>query len=342
MRGRLRLLGAAALMGLAPLAGIAPPGAHAASGSPVHVFEILLENQPYEAVFGPGGSTAAPYLNSLTAQGVRLDRSYGIGHASLPNYIALISGYQQNPNTSNDCFVYNCVYQPGADSNLADQLEAAGLSWKGYMDSMPAPCTHGVEQLPDPFQSPYADRHNPFNYFEDIVGPAASSRCQAHVVPYTQLSADMSSGSVPNFSFITPDTCHDGHDQPCFPPYTDNPGGLPEADHWLSQNLPPILAYANAHFGVVIVTFDEGEGATASQGCCSTDFTSTGAGGGHIATVVLGPFVRHGAVSTVPYNHHSVLLTVEDIFRLSCLRHACDPGVTPFGTDIWAVPAAPQ
>src|SRR4029077_19718911 len=125
-------------------------------------------------------------------------------------------------------------------------------SWKGYMDSMPSPCFHQAysptTQGMDPYQGngggdsaytgDYADRHNPFNYYPDIVGD--DTRCQAHVRPYTDLASDIAGGTVPNFAFITPDTCHDGHDAPCS--NTSEPGGtvggLTSADAWLQTNVP--------------------------------------------------------------------------------------------------------
>jgi len=82
----------------------------------------------------------------------------------------------------------------------------------------------------------YADRHDPFIYYPDILDDAA--RCAAHVVPYPQLASAISTNSVPAFSFITPDSCHDGHDAPCA---GGQPGGLTSADQWLSQQLPSLL-----------------------------------------------------------------------------------------------------
>jgi hypothetical protein len=96
--------------------------------------------------FGPGSK--APYLSqTLTGQGVLLTQYFGIGHASLDNYIAMISGQTATNETRNDCFVYaefklagmtpdgqaigtGCVY-PATISTLADQLKAAGFRLAG-------------------------------------------------------------------------------------------------------------------------------------------------------------------------------------------------------------------
>jgi hypothetical protein len=56
-----------------------------------HVFVITLENEGYNETFG--ANSKAPYLaQTLTAQGALLSQYFGTGHASLDNYIAMISG----------------------------------------------------------------------------------------------------------------------------------------------------------------------------------------------------------------------------------------------------------
>jgi hypothetical protein len=70
-----------------------------------HVFTIVLENKGYAESFGP--NSLAPYLSQqLTAQGELLTNYYGIGHNSLPNYIALVSGQAPNVITQSDCQIY--------------------------------------------------------------------------------------------------------------------------------------------------------------------------------------------------------------------------------------------
>jgi hypothetical protein len=52
-----------------------------------HIFIIVLENKGFDQTFGP--SSPAPYLSqTLTSQGQLLRHYYGIGHASLDNYLA--------------------------------------------------------------------------------------------------------------------------------------------------------------------------------------------------------------------------------------------------------------
>ena len=137
------------------LAVLVPAGAaHAKSTKqPQHVFVIVLENQDADTTFGPASS--APYLaQTLTAQGAFVPGYYGIGHHSLDNYIAMVSGQAPNVETQADCQLFTdflpgtptsdgqvigqgCVY-PASVKTIADQLESRGLSWKGYMEDMGA------------------------------------------------------------------------------------------------------------------------------------------------------------------------------------------------------------
>ena len=290
-----------------------------------HVFVIVLENYKAEDVT----PTSAPFLSWITGAGVSLDQMYGVDHASLSNYVAMTSGNTPNAKTRADCFQYDCIFESPQDANIGDQLEAHGLGWKAYLESMPAPCSHPtVSGQLDPYLVGYATRHNPFVYYRDVVGPdiaVASPRCVRHDVPFTQFGTDLAHHRVPNYSFIVPDTCNDAHDRgaSC---------GLPTADAWLTRNVPAILASPEyRHHGALVITFDESEGAD-TRGCCGN------AAGGRIFTSVLSPFVtRPGTHSSVAYSHYSVLRSIEDAFGLACLGHACDASTTAFGTDVWTL-----
>src|SRR2546421_5098281 len=86
----------------------APAGADFPPPPIKHVFVIVLENKGYAETFGPGSQ--APYLSTqLTAQGQLLTQYYGIGHQSLDNYIAMVSGQAPNSETQSDCQIYTDV-----------------------------------------------------------------------------------------------------------------------------------------------------------------------------------------------------------------------------------------
>jgi hypothetical protein len=303
---------------------VAPVPSHAASTVPRldHVFVVILENQDYNAVIGNPG---APYLNALANQNALLSNYYGVGHVSLTNYIGMTDGELPDADTKTDCIAKYC---PRAKRNVADQLEEQSLTWTAYMESMTVPCQHPpLAGAPDPFQSPYATRHNPFVYYDDIVnGPGG--RCAAHDIPYDAASfqsALANNNGVPNLSFIVPNNCHNDHDPICFePPGAPEAGGLPQSDKWSAANLPAIISYVNDpfHNSVLFVTFDEASN-TDTHDCagCGHD----GAAGGHVVTIAIGSNLCKPCTITTGYNHYSLLRTIEDGFGIS--EHLGEAGI---------------
>lgn len=312
-----------------------------------HVAVLILENESFDSTWG----TASPavYLNSLRAQGAFADQYFGIGHASLDNYIAMTSAQPDQPLSGSDCLavtLYVCSRAQLAMANgrnLADQLDDAHLGWRGYMDSMPSPCFH-ADASPtatgtDPYQGNstvapagnYADRHNPFLYYPDILDD--TTRCAAHVLPYPQLAADIAGDAVPAFSFITPDTCHDGHDAPCA---GGQPGGLTSADAWLKGAVPPLLSYLKAHDGLLLITFDEGS-ASDTSGCCTGGPGGIAGVGGRVGLLALGSGITPGLVTHTPYDHASLLRTLEDSYGIS--DHLNNAGTATSMASLFASPA---
>ena len=337
-----------------------------------HVFVLLLENQSYGVTFG--SQSPASYLaRTLPARGALLSQYYAIGHASLGNYIALVSGQAPNLATQLDCSTYadfrpsaasldehgqlhgsGCIY-PRSVPSLPDQLEAAGFTWRAYMEDMgknparePATCGHvrpGATETTNVASAgdQYAAKHNPFVYFHSIIDDQL--RCDTHVVNLERLPQDLASVSTTaNYSFITPNLCSDGHDVHCIDGRT---GGLAAIDQFLRRWVPLIEASpAFGADGLLIVTFDESDGAGAegSSACCAEKALAgarfqpgfSGPGGGRIGAIVLSKFVRPGTVSTVPYNHYSLLRTVEAIFGLRYLGYAAERDLHIFGADVFS------
>jgi len=340
------------------------------------VWVIELENQGYTQSFGT--PSADPYLaRTLPQMGALLENYYAIGHSSAANYIAQVSGQAPDLGTQSDCPVWlpfagqivagpyhqvlgeGCVY-PAAVPTLGNQLSAAGRSWAAYLQDMgndpardttvatargPA-CGHPATWAIDHTQKAakgdqYAARHDGFTFFRSVTGNQAY--CDAHILSFRPLPGDLTRASTtPAFSFIAPDLCDDGHDAPCV---TGAPGGLAQADAFLAQWVPKIMAApAYRGGGLIVITFDEGSDAA---GCCGeTSGISpsqpnvplpgkTGPGGGRIGAVLLSPLIRPGTVSTVAYNHYSLLRTVEDIFGLPHLGDAAMPQVRSFGPDVF-------
>jgi phosphatidylinositol-3-phosphatase len=331
-----------------------------------HVFVINLENKGFDETFGSSG---APYLSkTLTSKGQLLTQYFAIGHASLDNYIAQISGQGPNPATQSDCTTFSefastgvgelgqelgegCVY-PASVKTVADQLDAAHRTWRTYQEDMgnssdePKTCRHPNIGSTDPTESArsgdqYATKHNPFVYFHSIID---SPQCNENVVPLDVLDADLSSAKkTPNLVYITPNLCHDGHDKPCV---DGQFGGLVSADRWLREWTPKILASpAFKRDGVLIVTFDEAElsGSNGdSSACCGVQSTQNaakpglnGPGGGRTGAVVISRFTKPGTKNAKPYNHYALLCSIENAFGLDHLGLAGQPGLGCFGKDVY-------
>jgi hypothetical protein len=335
-----------------------------------HVFVIVLENESVSTAFGAG--SAAPFLaGDLVREGAFVPGYTGIGHASLDNYIAMISGQAPNPTTQADCPTFTdvtpgtpaadgqvvgagCVYPAGVQT-LPDQLRAAGFSWRGYMDGMgadptreAAACAHPALGAPDLTEAAtatdqYATRHDPFVYFHSIIDDQAG--CNAHVVPLSSLAGDLTSlATTPNFTFITPNLCNDGHDASCA---NGGPGGLPAANAFLKTVVPELQASAAfKQDGLIAVIFDEGVG-DSSACCAELPGPNTlmpggnGPGGGVTGAVLLSPFITPGTVTQTPYNHYSLLRSIEDLFGLPHLGFAAQAALAPLGSDVFGAPQTP-
>jgi len=195
---------------------------------PDHVVLVMMENKKYSSI---NGSSSAPYLNSLAAQGAKFSQSFGITHPSEPNYLAIISGSTQGV-TDDSC------PHTFTGENLAHQLNTHGFSFKGYSESMPSDgytgCTSGN----------YARKHNGWVNFSNV--PASSN------VRFSTFPTDFT--ALPTFSYVVPNLCNDMHD--C---------SIGTGDSWLQAHLNTYAQWARTHNSVLIVTFDEDSGTSTNQ-----------------------------------------------------------------------------
>jgi hypothetical protein len=233
-------------------------------------------------------------------------------------------------------------------------LEAAKLTWKGYMEDMgnnptreSVTCGHtpigGRERsYVAEVNDKYAARHDPFIYFHRIIDD--QGRCDSHVVNLDRLQTDLRSvETTPNYLFITPNLCNDGHDRKCV---DGKLGGFQATEAFLQKWVPLIQdSAAYKQDGLLIITFDESDsiGDDASTACCgemglpgeSQQAGYNGPGGGRVGAVLLSPFIKPGTASTVPYNHYSTLRYIEDQFGLEHLGYAGQAGLVSFGSDVF-------
>jgi hypothetical protein len=328
-----------------------------------HVVEVMLENESATSTFED--AKAAPHLYALRKRGVYVPNFFAAGHASLSNYEALFGGVEPTAQGKADCAGQpygSCIF-PQSVPTLGALLDRKKLPWRIYSEGMTgAPgghnCLHAVDRnAPDFYQGPgmngYATRHNPAPWFDSILLRGdAEAYCQQHSVDLTEIWHDASSAATfPAWSFVEPDTCHDGHDTQSLggctadPEGPGAPSGVAAIDAWLPgfvQRLTTSKGWDD--HSLLVVTFDEGD-ATDTTGCEPCHDTSAG---GRIGALFIGSTVAHpGSVNTSwQGDHYSLLRTWETAWGLPTLKsraasadaamtvHDGDPGVRPL-TGIW-------
>jgi len=239
--------------------------------------------------------------------------------------------------------IYNVPFDaaPYVARTIADQLADANMSWKTYQESLPASGTvdqvnysDGIYSNLSPadivnsgnVQKLYAVKHNPFVYFENIQQNADPKNGLGNVVDFEGINglyADLRSDDVPNFLFIAPNQCHDMHgvgNGSAFcaydpnPPTQMNPTLIQMGDATVKQLVMAIKSSEAWKHGknALIVMWDE------------NDYSSNP---NQVAMIVDTNYGVHGVKTNKPYNHFSLLKTLESGFGLDCLNHACDKNV---------------
>jgi hypothetical protein len=269
--------------------------------STVHrtIFVIPMENEPSSAIYG--NTTDAPYINGLFTQAARttMFRDELPTDPSEPHYVFMEAGTatfsdvtftnDNNPSSTNST---------ASTAHMVNTLEAAGVTWMSYQEGIAAgSCPIGTV-------GNYRPKHDPFVFFQDVVGnppKATTTRCVNHHRPYSAFATDLGNNAIADYVFITPDLCHDMHGDAACPQGTNIAANIHAGDTWLMNELPRILAYANAHDGVVFITWDEGDSSNL------------------IPFLALGPRVKTNSTSSVMYTHGSMIKSIEEIYGVSVL-----------------------
>ncbi|HVA88322.1 MAG TPA: alkaline phosphatase family protein [Chloroflexota bacterium] len=316
------------------------PAAHAAAALPQfqHIFVIVMENHNYEQIIG---NPHAPIINKLAQQYGLATHYTGVTHPSEPNYVALIGGSYFGIQDDGP-FTTNLIKQ----QNLGDQLTASGMTWKSYQQSLPYAGYTGVTYPTT--DALYASKHNPFMNFYSVQH-ALPAKLAQEIVPDSQLTTDLWLNTVPNFSFITPDLCHDMHGGAKACPYADNadnPGDVndirlvSQGDAYVGGTVAQIMwshAWTQGN-NAIVVTWDENDvydnpkAPESSAGCCDAV-----PGGGSVPTIVI---TNHhtamaGFKDATPYNHYALLRTIETALGVGCLQNTCDTAKVPLMTPLF-------
>lgn len=236
---------------------------------------------------------------------------------------------------------------------IADQLFAAGRSWKSYQESLPPGGADGVNNSDGFFSNKtdfstllptlnpplsqsdivalYAVKHNPFVYFSGVQEGENRHSSLKNTVDFdgaNGLYADLSSGHVPSFSFIAPNQCNDQHGRGnagafCnFDPTANgtqaglNPALILRGDITIQRLVRAIKKSPAWHEGrnAIIVVWDENDYSTAPNT-------------NQVLLIVDTNYGSHGVHSSRYYTHFSTLKSLEAGFGLPCLNHACDVSV---------------
>jgi phosphatidylinositol-3-phosphatase len=286
-----------------------------------HVFVIMMENTGYSHLIG---NSNAPWINDAAARFGLATNYTGVSHPSQPNYIAATSGSTQGVVDDSD--------QTRNVANIVDQLESHGKTWKAYMQSYSlcsSPTAHACgNQL-------YERKHNPFISYADVQ--SNPSRV-AKIVDFSQFGTDLANDTVPSYSWISPDQCHDMHGRFDPSPAQTDPCGfahvqelIATGDAFLADTVGAIQSSpAWTGNSVIFITWDESDFPFSDvSGCCDAV-----PGGGHVVTLVISHSDHAPRTSNVAYNHYSMLSTIEDGWRLGCLDNTCDTANVPSMTDL--------
>jgi phosphatidylinositol-3-phosphatase len=233
---------------------------------------------------------------------------------------------------------------------IADQLVAAGKTWKTYQENLPMSGPDLVDysdgnftnntdftkinpQLTPPLTTDdivqlYASKHNPFTYFQNVqegVNPMVSYANMKGFDGGHGLWGDLASGKVPNFSYIVPNQCNDQHGRSngtafCGFDPNDNgtQAGLNPALIILGDQVVEKIVTAihdspvwNRGHNAIVVVWDENDYAV--QPIIN-----------RVVAIVDTNYGFHELQSGEFYTHFSLLRSIEGGFGIPCLNHACD------------------
>jgi phospholipase C len=291
-----------------------------------HIYYIMMENQSFDEVigrhkageYGPYTKNTfdTPFITSLLLKYGVNTLNFGTTHPSLPNYLSTIAGDYYGIQDDNA----SCYAQPAATPcdkvtgmNIADQLEAKGMTWATLQQSMPSVGYLGT-QYPTGTNAPthYAQKHNPFVYYKQI---ATNPTRLKNVIPLKTM-ADLKANLSRNFLFIVPDECHDMHGSSDCSNYD---ALLMEGDKYVKDLVTTIMTSPEWKTGsAIILTWDEDD-YSSNLGCCGSIFNDAG---GHTAMIVMTPGYKAPMWVASPSNHYDELSSIEAEFGLSKLGKA--------------------
>ncbi len=273
--------------------------ANATQAKHPHVFVIVMENLGYRAAM------ATPQFSQLAHRWAYTTNYFATTHPSLPNYLSLIGG--STFGISSDCT--GCYVNA---PNLPTELSRKGIPWAAYMESIPNDCY----LYPYAPGGTYAGKHDPFVYFDNI---RSNLTLCSNIKPLSHLTSQFanSSAKLPNFIWITPNLCNDGHN--C---------SAAAAGTWLDNMVNQITSLsAWKQNGALYVTWDEGNGGD-YRGLTYDGSIASKGGGGHILTLVIEPDLSKGQDISQRLDHYSLLKTIEINFGVPQINQSANSNLS--------------
>jgi phospholipase C len=287
-----------------------------------HIFVIIEENHTADQIIG---NPNAPALTRLAKTYGYASNYYGVAHPSEPNYIALVGGdtfgvtdddaYFCKPGTRRSgCshagqagYVDHTVTAP----SLPDRLAARGLGWKGYFESLPKPgAPDYVWPASGPNAGEYAVKHNGFMFFGAVQ---KDPKRAAKIVGFDALDQDIARNALPAFAHIVPNQCDDMHGTDAC---RDQAQLIRRADQMADTLVSKITAtpmWKGPENCAIVVTFDEDGGDSATH---ASSLPTIPSAGGWVATIVITNHGPRRVIDSAPYNHYSLLRSIEEAFGL--------------------------
>ena len=302
-------LGLAALVApsLSPAQSDVPDGVNrAVTDSKIKViFVIAFENHDAKQIYG--NKSDAPYINNVLMENYAYATNFrdALPHEeSEPHYIWMEAGTNKFSDHSftgsGDATKNNSTK---STAHLVTQIKNAGngLTWMSYQEGI----TEKTGKCPIESSKFYAAKHNPFVFFRDVSGNPPSKNnpyCVSHHKDLSALAGDLTNNRVATYNFVTPNLCNDMHGEDGCPSKNE----IKMGDDWLKNNLPALISYVNANAGVILLTWDEGDGTRV------------------LPFLAVGPGVKKGYASTVRFDHSSQVKSIERILELPFLSTVSD------------------
>ena len=276
------------------------------SGKFNKLLHIMFENEVYD------WTMSDPWWQLLAERGKTLTNSHGITHPSLPNYVAIVSGDFFGID-GEDWYNINTT-------TIFDLLDAKGLDYATYAEwYTPAATSRGPNDcnnnpFPGPLDGTSADWSSPVQRRLDIPAllfttyTSDYTRCSKIYNATANLTSDVKTQKLPDYSFYVPDMLHNGHDPESDSDYAHQ---STTSGMWLNAFLDMYLEDLTAQGTVVVATFDEATWKNDNDNIPNND--------NHIATLLFGHGITPNTKDDTYITHYGALRGAITNFGLGSL-----------------------